>query len=58
MAHRVAGAVAQAFLAEGVSLNVALAYIPTQWWNMTSATIHINHMTPNAALHPKLRDGR
>ena len=52
MAHRVAGAVAQAFLEQGVSLNVALAYIPRQWWNMNSATIHINYMTPAAALHP------
>ena len=52
MAHRVAGAVAQAFLEQGVSLNVALAYIPRQWWHMNSATIHINYMTPTAALHP------
>ena len=55
MAHRVAGAVAQAFLEQGVSLNVALAYIPRQWWNMNSATIHINYMTPTAALHPSER---
>ena len=54
VAHRLSGAISQAFAELGLPVREVLTHVPWHYRGLRSLAVRISHMTPSEALHPNL----